>query len=68
MSLRKGPDGRYAPVTESGVEQAVRILAKEAGIEKRVYPHILRHSFWSSERHPNHRTPQARRHELVDVI
>ena len=45
VSLRKGLDGRYPPVTESGVEQAVRILAKEAGVEKRVYPHVLRHSF-----------------------
>ena len=45
VSLRKGPDGSCAPVTESGVEQAVRILAKEAGVEKRVYPHVLRHSF-----------------------
>jgi site-specific recombinase XerD len=45
VSLRKGADGRHAPVTQSGVEQAIRILAVEAGIEKRVYPHILRHSF-----------------------
>jgi len=45
VSLRKGTDGRYAPVTESGIEQAVRFAAKEAGIEKRVYPHIFRHSF-----------------------
>jgi integrase len=45
VSLRKGADGRYAPVTESGIEQAVRFAAKEAGIEKRVYPHIFRHSF-----------------------
>jgi len=45
VGLRKGADGRYAPVTKSGVEQAVRVLAKETGIEKRVYPHVLRHSF-----------------------
>jgi site-specific recombinase XerD len=45
VALRKGADGRYAPLTKSGAEQAVRILAKEAAIEKRVYPHILRHSF-----------------------
>jgi len=44
VSLRKGPDGLYAPITESGVEQLVRIAAREAGIEKRVYPHLLRHS------------------------
>jgi integrase/recombinase XerD len=45
VSLRKGADGRYAPLTESGIGQAVRVLAKEAGIEKRVYPHLFRHSF-----------------------
>ena len=45
VGLRKGPDGHHAPVTKSGVEQAIRVLAKEAEIEKRVYPHMLRHSF-----------------------
>jgi len=45
VALRKGADGRYAPLTKSGLEQAVRSLAREAGIEKRVYPHIFRHSF-----------------------
>lgn len=45
VTLRKGADGGYAPLTKSGLEQAVRTLAREAGIEKRVYPHIFRHSF-----------------------
>lgn len=45
VSLRKGADGRCAPLTESGVEQAVRLMAREAAISKRVYPHLLRHSF-----------------------
>ena len=45
VGLRKGSDGRHAPITKSGVEQAIRVLAKEAGVEKRVYPHMLRHSF-----------------------
>jgi len=45
VALRKGADGGYAPLTKSGLEQAVRSLAREAGIEKRVYPHIFRHSF-----------------------
>ncbi|HUY56555.1 MAG TPA: tyrosine-type recombinase/integrase [Candidatus Micrarchaeaceae archaeon] len=44
-SLRKGADGRHAPLTDSGVEQVIRLLAKEAGITKRVYPHLIRHSF-----------------------
>ena len=45
VALRKGPDGRYAPLTQSGAEQAIRTLAVSAGIERRVYPHLLRHSF-----------------------
>ncbi len=45
VALRKRPDGRYAPLTKSGVEQAVRILGREAGLEKRVHPHLFRHSF-----------------------
>jgi integrase len=44
-ALRKGPDGRYSPVAKSGVEQAIRLLGKEAGLEKRVHPHLFRHSF-----------------------
>jgi site-specific recombinase XerD len=44
-ALRKGADGRYAPVAKSGVEQAIRLLGREAGLEKRVHPHLFRHSF-----------------------
>lgn len=44
-ALRKGADGRYAAVAKSGVEQAIRLLGKEAGLEKRVHPHLFRHSF-----------------------
>ena len=45
VALRKGQDGRYAPLTKSGLEQAVRILGREAGLEKRVHPHLFRHSY-----------------------
>ncbi|MGH7667594.1 MAG: tyrosine-type recombinase/integrase [Candidatus Dormibacteria bacterium] len=45
VALRKSPDGQYGPLTQSGAEQAVRVLAREAGLEKRTYPHIFRHSF-----------------------
>lgn len=45
VALRKGADGQYAPLTKSGAEQAVRLLAQEAGISRRVYPHLFRHSF-----------------------
>jgi integrase/recombinase XerD len=45
LSSRRGRDGRYSPLTDSGVEQFVRGLAYRAGITKRVYPHIFRHSY-----------------------
>jgi site-specific recombinase XerD len=45
MALRKGPDGHYGPLTKNGAEQAVRNLAREAGITRRIYPHLFRHSF-----------------------
>ncbi len=35
----------YQPLQVSGVEITIRRIAKEAGITKRVYPHLLRHSF-----------------------
>lgn len=45
LSLRKGPSGQHHPLTSSGAEQVVRLAGKEAGITKRVYPHLLRHSY-----------------------
>ncbi len=46
LGLRRRPNsGTYEAVTESGVQQMIRFLAQSAGIEKRVYPHLLRHSF-----------------------
>jgi integrase/recombinase XerD len=45
VALRRGRDGRYDPLTPSGVAQLLRGLADRAGITKRVHPHLLRHSF-----------------------
>jgi integrase len=45
VALRKGSGGTYAPLTKSGAEQAIRNLGSEARIGKRVYPHVLRHSY-----------------------
>jgi integrase/recombinase XerD len=44
-SLRRNRDGEYQPVTPSGVLQMLHELADRAGITKRVYSHLLRHSF-----------------------
>ncbi len=48
---RSPRSGEYAALTESGVQQMIRLLAQDAGITKRVYPHLFRHSFitWQLE-------------------
>ena len=55
LGLRRRPHGEYEPLTESGVEQSVHALAERAGINKRVYPHLLRHSYatWALNRGMN---------------
>jgi integrase len=45
LSLRRRDGGIYPPVTSSGVKQMLPVVAERAGITKRVYPHLLRHSF-----------------------
>lgn len=45
LSRRRSPrTGEFEPLTESGVQQLVRDLAEQAGIKKRVHPHLFRHS------------------------
>jgi integrase/recombinase XerD len=55
ISLRRRPGGDYGPLTPSGVEQLVQALGEAAGIRKRVYPHLLRHSYatWALTRGMN---------------
>ncbi len=55
ISLRRRPGGDYAPLTPSGVEQVIQELGASAGIAKRVYPHLLRHSYatWALTRGMN---------------
>jgi integrase/recombinase XerD len=46
LSRRRSPKtGDYEPLQESGVEQLIRELGEKAGLKKRVYPHLFRHSF-----------------------
>jgi site-specific recombinase XerD len=56
LSHRRRPHGGdYEPLTTSGVDQMIRNTAEKAGIAKRVYPHLLRHSFatWQLSRGMN---------------
>lgn len=48
LCLRRGQTGRYEALTGSGVYQVVKDAVIRAGIAKRVYPHLLRHS-WMTE-------------------
>lgn len=45
VGLRRGRSGDYEPLTPSGLLQLVVRAADRAGIKKRVYTHLLRHSF-----------------------
>jgi site-specific recombinase XerD len=45
VSLRRGRSGDYEPLTTSGVLQLIKRTAYQAGIEKRVYTQLMRHSF-----------------------
>lgn len=41
---RRAATGEHEPLTESGAEQLIGNLGELAGIKRRVYPHLLRHS------------------------
>jgi integrase len=45
LGLRRGRSGDYEPLTPSGVLQLLTRTTDRAGITKRVYTHLLRHSF-----------------------
>ncbi len=48
LTLRRGPHGDYEPLTHSGVYLAIKDAHRRARLKKRVYPHLLRHS-WMTE-------------------
>ncbi|HEY8635524.1 MAG TPA: tyrosine-type recombinase/integrase [Candidatus Dormibacteraeota bacterium] len=55
LTLKRRDRVDYAPLSIAGLQLALWSLGKEARIEKRVYPHLLRHSFatWALSRGMN---------------
>jgi integrase len=45
VAHRRSPGGIHERLALSGLDQLIRGLAERAGFDKRVYPHLLRHSF-----------------------
>jgi len=45
ITNRRRPNGEYAPLAARSAQNMVDVAAERAGITKRVYPHLLRHSF-----------------------
>ena len=53
LALKRRPGGaELEALTLSGLQQSIRELARQAGIRKRVHPHLFRHSFatWSLQK------------------
>ena len=45
LASRRGKRGDYEALTARGVQQLIRTLGQKIELGKRVYPHLLRHSF-----------------------
>lgn len=45
LGLRRAPHRDFEPLSESGVLDVIKGNAHRAGLRKRVYPHLFRHSF-----------------------
>ncbi len=48
LAARRSRGGLYEALTEGGIYQVVKDAVERSGIGKRVYPHLLRHS-WMTE-------------------
>jgi site-specific recombinase XerD len=48
LTVRRSPSGLYQPLSPDGAYQVVKDAVERSGISKRVYPHLLRHS-WMTE-------------------
>jgi len=48
LTVRRSPSGLHQPLSPDGAYQVVKDAVERSGISKRVYPHLLRHS-WMTE-------------------
>jgi integrase len=48
LSLRRGPQGDYDPLTANGIYQVIKDAVARTAITKHVHPHLFRHS-WMTE-------------------
>ena len=44
IAERRRPGGDYEPLTEDGIYRAIKYAVARSGIERRIYPHLLRHT------------------------
>jgi integrase len=58
MGSRRRADGQYDRLTAGGASQMIGLLAKDAGIRKRVYSHLFRHSYRLGGRPAGWRLPR----------
>lgn len=45
LTLTRSRNGDHQPIAEASVQHLFGYLGKQAGLAKRIYPHLLRHSF-----------------------
>jgi integrase/recombinase XerD len=45
LALRRRPGGSRGRLTVSGIEQVLHSMGARAGVTKRIFPHLMRHSF-----------------------
>lgn len=44
MTQTRGRSGDYEPISEPSIQHLLKLLGRKAGVDKRVYPHLFRHS------------------------
>ena len=71
ITSRHRPNGEYAPLAKRSAENMVDVAAERAGITKRVYPHLLRHSMatdWMRRRNDPVTLQRLLGHADLDMI